>query len=34
MVAVEIWLPQKWHDAVTARGETLQVQLKKLSACS
>jgi hypothetical protein len=24
MMAVEIWLPQKWHDAVIARGETLQ----------
>lgn len=24
MVAVEIWLPQKWHDAVIARRETLQ----------
>ena len=24
MVAIQIWLPQKWHDAVIARGETLQ----------
>ena len=29
MVAVEIWLPQKWHDAVIARGETLQSEAQE-----
>lgn len=24
MVAAEIWLPEAWHEAVLARGETLQ----------
>jgi hypothetical protein len=28
--AVEIWLPQKWHDAVIARGETLQEAFRLL----